>query len=952
MNALTLYKTNLPRFTHCVRMCAFVLCALGLSPIGALAESPPSDQTVPIADVHGSTGSTVSGSAANLIDEDLTTAWESTHPKGETIITVDLGRRTDVREIWLYFDDLSKGYQVSRILAANGVDGGLGARLRGAQAWVKEEELAPTSGEGSGWVKIPVTKHNRRQFFRIFTDGNQHGPDPKVFNLAEIAVVTTPKEAKQARLAALPWVMPDPKPTDYLDVSVDPAQMGLKEQPPSQFDREIVIDQTGSISGAYTTVKEGIEAAIEALRQGQSTRVQIHPGIYREAVPHIAVFNPDAYRREIPVPEDKRAGNEAMRQAWLVIEGTEPGKAVISGADELRNWTQLDAAELSKYGLPADANVWSHPWPHNLRMNAGNLGRTGRPQGNNAQPVESHRREMLFVEGKRYQVRLAEEFSYEQGMKGGLSKYGNWTYEGFVGPKHLDSPGTFAVAEMGPDDTDVTLFSPETPFSELYAQDGERPHDILWARFEPGMNPNDKGIMVEAAVRDNLFWSLHKNNLVLRNLVFEKAAVALSGDHDLKERYPDADTHVMVCFGIDGDRYGNRIYGSSSENLLIDSCVFRQSAGHASRIIGYRQAALVNSVFEDNGSNSFGAAWTTDFLFRGNRLVGNNWRDVGMGDGFRWQAASPKVILLHTAAFTDNLFEDNYGHGLWFDEGPTEILIERNILRGNKRSDLMLELSPGPFYVINNVLDGEDSSATMLHYVVGLRTTLDGQVQQAGGTLLKNNLLLDSKWSNIWFTFRRDGGMGVTPEGNLMVSPGKTRTMTMNFASIGNIFVAKGDETRHMSTLGGPAEHYEGEIMQGKLENNRYYHAHGGPQAFHVPEDNAGDGYRFASSQEWQELGLEEGSRFYDELPPVPEPKIEVPEGGAAAGHPVTLTLRKPEGSTYASIEWFHNGTKADANGMSFTFTPERTGYEAVVVRVENEEGIFYLDQALIPVME
>ncbi len=933
-------------------------------------QGPPEDRLLPILNpdvpggmtgrIAGQAGYTAEGRVENLLDGDLTTVWSARGPDGRVVITLDRGQaHADVvaDAIWLHFDDLSRGYKIERILASDGVRGDLAdgqLRGRGPVTMLERGEFPPTTGEGPGWVRIEPGRHPRRRIIRIFAAGNEHGEDTRHFNLTQIAVTAQYRrgvENVRERMAHVPFVIPDEseRPTDYLEVSVDPDQMGLKEEPPTRFDTDIVVDQSGRTRGAHRTVSAGVEAAIASLRQGRTARVRIHPGIYRESLPHIIAYNPDVYRR-FPVPEDQRDANEALRQTWLVIEGAEPGKVIISGADEMKEWTKLNADELAEFGLPADANVWSHPWPHKMVMNAGNMGLDGRRR-NNAHTIESHRREMLFVNGRRFDVRQAEEFSYDHG--GGY--FGTWDYKGFAGPRHLDAAGTFAVADMGPEDEDVRLYNPRVSYAELYRRGGERPHEIMWARFEPGVNPNDQHVMVEAAVRENLFWACHKNNLVMRNLVFEKAAIPLSvsRENDFKEAPDQVRPYRMVMLGIDGDRHGNRRYRSSAENLRIESCVFRYSAGQGLHVMGYRHHEVVNSVFENNGGNPFGTSWSTHFLIRGNRMTGNNWRDAGedLGNANHWEAGAPKVVLVNTAAFTDNLLEDNHGHGLWFDVGPMEILVERNILRNNVRSNLFLEISPGPYYIRNNVLHADTVANTpILHYSVGLVTRRDGRPTGAGGVLYDGNLIVDGEHANLWFTMRRGGTNIVRPDGS--IQGGGAHSQTYNFAARNNIWMLGAGSrstasSSHLANLGGHRTPYRREIMGGVFENNRYYHAHGGRQAFQVPREGEWGHFNY---DQWQETVNEPGSTFGTQVPPIPAPVIEAPADGGTVGRPLRLTVRDREGAAFTDVQWFRNGAQVEAAGAELTFTPDRTGHEAVMVRVENEQGVFYLDQALIPV--
>jgi hypothetical protein len=120
-----------------------------------------------------------------------------------------------------------------------------------------------------------------------------------------------------------------------------------------QFQLELHVDgatataadtNSGTAQQPFKTLVRGIKAAFEAQAKGQSVRLRVHPGIYREEY-----------------DEPFRWGNRnevkpfSPKEPRVLIEAVRPQSVVMTGADVFSNWK------------PAENGFFTHEWTRNMR---------------------------------------------------------------------------------------------------------------------------------------------------------------------------------------------------------------------------------------------------------------------------------------------------------------------------------------------------------------------------------------------------------------------------------------------------------------------------------------------------------------------------------------------------------------------------------------------------------
>jgi PA14 domain/Right handed beta helix region len=154
----------------------------------------------------------------------------------------------------------------------------------------------------------------------------------------------------------------------------------------SKVNAFVYVDTSGSDANDGTVAKpvrtfcKGIARANEAYGSGKSPKVIVRPGTYYGETCGIG------------------GSPEVDGARPYVIEGTEPGKIVISGSTPWKNWSGPDAN-----------GVWFKPWTNKWRQEfvaAGDGGEnalaTCKPPEFGCAPLEARRLEMVNVDGRKY----------------------------------------------------------------------------------------------------------------------------------------------------------------------------------------------------------------------------------------------------------------------------------------------------------------------------------------------------------------------------------------------------------------------------------------------------------------------------------------------------------------------------------------------------------------------
>lgn len=295
--------------------------------------------------------------------------------------------------------------------------------------------------------------------------------------------------------ATVPGLSPEQKPEPMtqspLRYELDASKISGADIDENTIEETLVVDPAlspaegqsgGNSHRTFTTVGSALEEAKQLIKQGIPTRIRIHPGHYHEA--KLAVRSAEI-------------GGESQ-ETLLVIEGTEPGKALFIGSEPegwgAETWELVDG-EKGIYRHDFEANPFTPEPPKGYRPPTAQITR---------------RTEMIKLNGEFMRPVALEDFVYvktgKAQWKGGFLGVdpGYYEYRGFVGLDALE-PGTFGVAQLGPGE-------------KFY--DGHPHPNSIFLRLPEGVET-----LTEAALEVSVNWrrglSIEKSNVVLRNLVFE-----------------------------------------------------------------------------------------------------------------------------------------------------------------------------------------------------------------------------------------------------------------------------------------------------------------------------------------------------------------------------------------------------------------------------------------------
>jgi len=144
------------------------------------------------------------------------------------------------------------------------------------------------------------------------------------------------------------------------------------------------------------------------------------------------------------------------------------------------------------------------------------------------------------------------------------------------------------------------------------------------------------------------------------------------------------------------------VFGNT-DRLTFENNTFAWSA--AKGLVVYAPGAVIRgNTFIYNGHVGLGA-WRADgSLIEANRFAGNNQEHFVMS-GSAAEASGAKVVKSRNLVIRDNIFEANFGTGLWLDGSDYNVIVVRNIMRDNVRNGVYCEESTRAV-IASNVLTG------------------------------------------------------------------------------------------------------------------------------------------------------------------------------------------------------------------------------------------------------
>jgi hypothetical protein len=371
---------------------------------------------------------------------------------------------------------------------------------------------------------------------------------------------------------------------------------------------------TGTDSKPLRSIQKAVDLA-----GNEPTRILVHPGTYREYV-------------------RIRAGS-----SLLILEATEPGRAIISGADPVSDWT-------------AHGNgVFAFPWKNRWGLNGEQFFFPGNRTRLNL------RREMVFVDDQRLRQRCNED------------KTGSG-----IAPQAL-TPGEFTVSES---------------------------EEKIYFRPPPGVALNQAS-RVEVAVRGYgekpypfdgkpLVLAEERSNLVLRGMRIVRSANYILANPAFTYRSEAGKdpaswpANVLIDHCAFDDHNGVGLGLNTVRNVSILNCSF---SGNGER--GAGAGGIQNLLIRD--TQLIGNGWRF-----GPWLVGHDMAGLKLFDGAEtdsWFKCRSKNIRLIRC-----VFRGNQCHSFWQDFGPTDTVVDSCLFEDSPYTAMFQEVTSGPLTLKNCVI--------------------------------------------------------------------------------------------------------------------------------------------------------------------------------------------------------------------------------------------------------
>jgi len=563
----------------------------------------------------------------------------------------------------------------------------------------------------------------------------------------------------------------------------------------AQFASEVTthtfyVDQSGS-AGASGSQSDPVpslrtalfDLALPKLKLGESVRIAIEPGQYREGDLLLNAF----------IEDNKNLGGN-VQDTLLIIEGLgitpeetlflgtqaqDTGWSALGGDTYSNVWTaDLGESYVGSYsesdvvtdpkaprGLTAESADRQIPlrWARPVNAPSGSVTYTiQRMSANNIYPIaEGDWSDLTSVSSADEIISYTDTNVKNIGDEGKLHFYGYRIRVTQNGVDHF-SNNQYAMAR-GPAVDFIPLLSRK--FDLLFIN-GERYEQVLTeGDLRPGtffVDPGLKGFpsdgvvkvissedlssgnaVVEVSKHQQFLSFTLKNNLILRN--FSVWGYSNSSASTFQE--PNGPQELRGGFRgvLDVKGYRNNSQREIASNILIEDISLTHNNGAGLTETRARDITVRNLNSSYNGyhgihgmgSNSIVEDLTTNY---------NCWRRYMTGfDG--WAVGAVKVTKAHNIIWRRHTSIGNYEHGLWFDISLENVLIEDCVIMGNYANGLFLEISQGPFKVTGCTI-----AKNRRHGILG------GANQNAS---IENNLIFDNLDQQISITdnFRQvDGG--------------------------------------------------------------------------------------------------------------------------------------------------------------------------------------------------
>jgi hypothetical protein len=450
------------------------------------------------------------------------------------------------------------------------------------------------------------------------------------------------------------------------------------------------------------TFSAAIEKATWHLKQGEGTKILIHPGVYREG--------------EFVI--DGTALGSKAKDAVLVIEGAEKGQVILSGSDlwEPDTWKPVK-------DTTGNVLYYEHNWLYDFGNHGGAWGKYGPKQ------VIAHRTEMVFLNGEPLKQILLEKYNYTWPDSWGGR--GNHEYIGLDDPKQALKPGSFGVVELDENDNKIYI----------------RPKDGLdFAKAK-----------VEVANKRFLLRFFHMENVVLRNLNFQHSngeievdAAVMFGPWYGKNEFRGNNILIENC-----DFFWNNSRGLSLLNTK--NITLRRNTVNYNGFSGIIASILMNTVWEDNETSfnnwrgymggfvgwAIGGVklhYTRNGIFRRHQSIGNMTRGL-------WFDIANRNILIENLTAIHNIC------GLFLEISPGPFLVRKTLLADDDKVNFLISNATNIIFE-NSIIHGVKGSNPVEFTSAKSRTFTDGIAQilgdndgaeipiSLGATMFRNNVIV------------------------------------------------------------------------------------------------------------------------------------------------------------------------------------------------------------------
>lgn len=395
---------------------------------------------------------------------------------------------------------------------------------------------------------------------------------------------------------------------------------------------------------ALPTVGAAIEQARENRKKGESTRVVVAAGTYRE--PDGALLMDD-----LADPSGK---------AVIAIEAEKPSSVVLSGSEVFADWRAHEGMD----------GIYVHDWDKAWGFQRhwwGNFNTVIGPLG--------LRRENIWINGERQRQALLER--EEQLVRVKAEQKGPVVQE-------LNTNSWMVTEEGGP----------RRPYSDLepgtfYVDDANK---LLVMRPKPGVDPGKATVEVSTKT---IGMSVFKGeNIILRGLTIQHFAntYALARGSEANR-----------WRGRGGEWGGVAFRVTLSRNILLEDMVSRENNGVGFPIIDANDLTARRIEATDNGTSGGGFSGV-NMLFEDLKFNRNNWRGY-LGDFTGWDGAGIKSTKMDRVTFRNVETNDNFAYGFWFDIHAIDVHIDGLVSTGNLRAGAYMEMFGGPVEMLNARLE-------------------------------------------------------------------------------------------------------------------------------------------------------------------------------------------------------------------------------------------------------